>query len=81
MMAAAKKEFPLMSRDDVESAIAEGRKLVIIDQYVVKADPWLAYHPGGDKSILHMVGRDATDEATVYAFTLTELPIHRNRDS
>lgn len=55
-----------MSRDDVEIGIAEGRALLIIDQYVVKADPWLAYHPGGDKSILHMVGKDATDEATVY---------------
>lgn len=65
-MAATTKEYPLLSRDDIESSIAEGRKLMIIDQYVIKADPWLAYHPGGDKAILHMVGRDATDEATMY---------------
>jgi delta8-fatty-acid desaturase len=45
--------------------IADGRKLIILDQYVVKADPWLTYHPGGDKAILHMVGKDATDEITV----------------
>jgi sphingolipid 8-(E)-desaturase len=25
-------------------------------------DAWLKYHPGGDKAIMHMVGKDATDE-------------------
>lgn len=42
--------------------IAQGRKIVIISGQVVKADAWIPYHPGGDKTILHMVGRDATDE-------------------
>ena len=54
-----------MARRDIEAMIAAGRKIFILDQYVVKADAWLAYHPGGDKAILHMVGRDATDEITV----------------
>ncbi len=53
-----------MSRDDVEDMIATGRKVFIVDQHVLKADGWLAYHPGGDKAILHMVGKDATDEVT-----------------
>ena len=66
-MPVTKKSFPLMSRADVESQIAEGRQLIIIDQHVIKADPWLKYHPGGDIAIRHMVGRDATDETTVYA--------------
>ncbi|KAK7992258.1 hypothetical protein PG996_012729 [Apiospora saccharicola] len=61
----ASRTYPLMSRRDIEAMIADGRKLIILDQYVVKADPWLTYHPGGDKAILHMVGRDATDEITV----------------
>jgi delta8-fatty-acid desaturase len=26
----------------------------------------MQYHPGGDKAIRHMVGRDATDEVTRY---------------
>jgi delta8-fatty-acid desaturase len=33
---------------------------------VLKVDAWLKYHPGGDKAIMHMVGRDATDEVTAY---------------
>ena len=42
--------------------MADGRKIIILDGQVVRADAWLPYHPGGDKSILHMVGRDGTDE-------------------
>lgn len=50
------------SRREIEGLIAEGRKIVILDGRVIKADAWLPYHPGGDKAILHMVGRDGTDE-------------------
>jgi delta8-fatty-acid desaturase len=65
--ATAKVEsYPLMSRDDIEAMIADGRKIIIIDQQVLKVDPWVLYHPGGDKAILHMVGKDATDEVTAY---------------
>ena len=56
----------ILSRDDIESSIAEGRKIVIVDGTVLKVDAWIPYHPGGDKAILHMVGRDATNE--VWAF-------------
>lgn len=52
----------LYSRDDVEALIADGRAVFILDQKVIKADAWRRFHPGGDKAILHMVGRDATDE-------------------
>ncbi|KAK1975928.1 hypothetical protein LZ30DRAFT_693236 [Colletotrichum cereale] len=51
-------------RRDVEALVAQGRKLFILDDFVIKADAWIPYHPGGNKSILHMVGRDATDEVT-----------------
>lgn len=65
--------LPVLSRRDVEALIAQGRKLFILDQFVVKADAWIPYHPGGEKSILHMVGRDATDEVTAFVipFLLT----------
>jgi delta8-fatty-acid desaturase len=46
----------------VEGLIADGRTIIIVDQKVLKVDSWLKYHPGGDKAIMHMVGRDATDE-------------------
>jgi len=65
MATATSKVYPLMSRDEVEGMIAAGRKLIIIGQHVLKVDAWLPYHPAGDLAILHMVGRDATDETTV----------------
>ncbi|KAJ9658755.1 hypothetical protein H2198_003501 [Neophaeococcomyces mojaviensis] len=52
----------IYTRRQIEGLIADGRKIIIIDGQVLKADAWLPFHPGGDKSILHMVGRDATDE-------------------
>lgn len=64
-MAASRKE-QLLSRRQVEAMIADGRKVFIFEGRVIKADAWLPFHPGGDKAIMHMVGRDATDEFTVY---------------
>ncbi|TKX21675.1 Delta 8-(E)-sphingolipid desaturase-1 [Elsinoe australis] len=54
----------LYSRDEVEALISEGRLVFILNGELIKADAWRKYHPGGDKAILHMVGRDATDEVT-----------------
>ena len=52
----------LWTRRDVEDQIADGRKIIIFDGRVLKADPWIKYHPGGEMAILHMIGRDGTDE-------------------
>ena len=52
----------IISRQEIEAQIAEGRHIIIVDGKVLKVDAWLPYHPGGDKAIKHMVGRDATDE-------------------
>jgi delta8-fatty-acid desaturase len=59
------RSYPVISRREIEAQIAEGRTIFILEQYVIKADAWLKYHPGGDKAIMHMVGRDATDEVTM----------------
>ncbi len=59
---AGARSYGLMSRREVEGLIADGRKIIIVDGYVLKVDGWLPYHPGGDTAIMHMVGRDATDE-------------------
>jgi len=61
------RTYPLMTRREVEHLIAEGRNIIIVNQHVLKVDAWIKYHPGGDKSIAHEIGRDATDEVTVYA--------------
>ncbi len=62
----ATRSYPVISRREVEAQIADGRMIIILDQYVLKVDAWMKYHPGGDKAIRHMVGRDATDEVTVF---------------
>jgi delta8-fatty-acid desaturase len=54
----------ILSRREIERLIASGRSIVIVDDKVLKVDAWLPYHPGGEKAIQHMVGRDATDEVT-----------------
>ena len=52
----------VFTRREIETLIASGRSIVIVDGRVLKVDAWLPYHPGGEKAIKHMVGRDATDE-------------------
>jgi len=52
----------IISRQEIEAQISEGRHIIIVDGKVLKVDAWLPYHPGGDKAIKHMLGRDATDE-------------------
>ncbi|KAK7552541.1 fatty acid desaturase-domain-containing protein [Phyllosticta citricarpa] len=52
------------TRPEIEALIADGKHIVILDGKVLKCDAWMKYHPGGDKAIKHMVGRDATDEVT-----------------
>lgn len=66
--------LPVLSRRDIEALIAQGRKLFILDDFVIKADAWIPYHPGGGKSILHLVGRDATDEVTALVSRVSPLP-------
>lgn len=56
----------VLTRGQVEGMIADGRNVIVVDGKVLKVDAWLRYHPGGDKAIMHMVGRDATDEVNAY---------------
>jgi delta8-fatty-acid desaturase len=66
MDAHTKRKARVYSRREVEALIAAGRSIVIVDDKVLKVDAWMPYHPGGDKAIQHMIGRDATDEVTRY---------------
>lgn len=64
----------ILTRPDIEALIADGRTIIILDGKVLKVDAWLRFHPGGDKAIMHMVGRDATDEVNAYGILL-QLPM------
>lgn len=62
----ATRKETLLSRRYIEGLIADGKQIIIFDDRVLKVDAWIPYHPGGDKSIRHMVGKDATDEINAY---------------
>jgi sphingolipid 8-(E)-desaturase len=66
--ASATRKDKVLSRREVEGLIADGRAIIIVDGKVLKADAWLKYHPGGEKAIMHMVGRDATDEVNACVY-------------
>lgn len=63
-----KRAEALLTRREVEGLIAEGKSIIIVNQKVLKVDPWIKYHPGGDQAIQHMVGRDATDEVKAWVY-------------
>lgn len=65
----------ILSRREIEGMIAEGRHIVIFDGKVLKTDSWFQFHPGGDKTIKHMVGRDATDEINAYVHAPQNWPV------
>lgn len=65
----------VLSRREIESLIADQETIVIVDGKVLRLDSWLSYHPGGDKAIMHMVGRDATDEVNAYVGNDSLLPL------
>jgi delta8-fatty-acid desaturase len=62
MEASVARKLKVLSRDEIEALISSGKHIVIVDKKVLKVDAWIPYHPGGDKAVKHMVGRDATDE-------------------
>ena len=52
----------ILTACSIKEMIAAGHTIVIFEDYVLRLDSWLDRHPGGRLAILHMVGKDATDE-------------------
>ncbi|KAF6829582.1 fatty acid desaturase [Colletotrichum plurivorum] len=65
------RDSRIITPREVEGMIADGKTIVILDDLVLRLDSWLQKHPGGRLAILHMVGRDATDEIKVYHSSAT----------
>ncbi|GJC81531.1 fatty acid desaturase [Colletotrichum tofieldiae] len=59
------RDTRIITPREVEGMIADGRTVVILDEMVLRLDGWLDKHPGGKLAIMHMIGRDATDEIKV----------------
>jgi delta8-fatty-acid desaturase len=55
----------LLSREVIEDMIARGQVIIILNGRVLKLDDWIERHPGGKLAVLHMVGRDASNEIAV----------------
>lgn len=55
----------IFSEAEVQTMVDSGKKVVIKDGKVLLLDNWIKRHPGGELVILHMLGRDATDEINV----------------
>jgi len=62
----------VLSRRYIEGLIADGKHVIIYEGRVLKVDAFIKFHPGGEKPIKHMVGRDATDEINAYVETQHE---------
>ncbi|KAK2461969.1 hypothetical protein APHAL10511_006432 [Amanita phalloides] len=58
---------PTWSRPDIAARILAGDLLIIYSGHLLRIpDSWLDAHPGGALPILHLVGRDATDEIQAF---------------
>jgi sphingolipid 8-(E)-desaturase len=55
----------VLTRAHIKGLIAQGQLIVISDKQVLRLDDWMERHPGGRLPILHMVGKDATDQILV----------------
>jgi delta8-fatty-acid desaturase len=52
----------LFSVQEVKDRISKGQTIVISENRVLRLDGWLDLHPGGRLAVMHMVGRDASNE-------------------
>jgi cytochrome b involved in lipid metabolism len=56
----------IISPEEIQRQIAQGDPVVIYEGHALHLGEWINSHPGGKLAILHMVGRDATDEINMY---------------
>jgi sphingolipid 8-(E)-desaturase len=55
------------TRESIAARILDGELLFILNGHLIRVpQQWLSAHPGGALTILHFVGRDATDEVQAY---------------
>lgn len=66
------RHLSLIAPTEVQRRIGEGEPLVVSEGYVLDLGQWINTHPGGRLSILHMVGRDATDEINMSVESQTQ---------
>jgi len=56
-----------ITRESIAARILNGEHLFILNGHLIRVPHrWLSAHPGGALTILHFIGRDATDEVEAY---------------
>ncbi|KAL1610555.1 hypothetical protein SLS60_002224 [Paraconiothyrium brasiliense] len=64
---------------EISRLIAHDQVIVIHEGHVLNLTTWINKHPGGRLAILHMVGRDATDEININVDSSAEIVAARER--
>ncbi|KAL5116644.1 hypothetical protein ACEQ8H_005393 [Pleosporales sp. CAS-2024a] len=59
-------QHQIISPAEIKRRVADGEPVVIYEGFVLDLGKWINMHPGGRLAVLHMVGRDATDEINIY---------------
>jgi delta8-fatty-acid desaturase len=59
----------ILSPADIQRQITDGELIVVHEGYVLNVGAFIDQHPGGRLAMLHMIGRDASDEINMYAAT------------
>lgn len=54
------------TKKDVDEAIAAGTKLIIFREKVYNVTNWMTHHPGGELTMSHLIGHDATDHMVAF---------------
>ncbi|KAI1609697.1 fatty acid desaturase-domain-containing protein [Exophiala viscosa] len=66
-----------MSPEQIQGLVSQGYAIVIMEDTVLKLDTWMKSHPGGEKAILHQVGKDATVEINAFHNPTTRAVMQR----
>lgn len=60
------RKYNTLCPNEIKKLISKGRAVVIYERSVLDLTKWIPKHPGGDKVVFHMIGKDATDEMNAY---------------
>jgi len=63
--------LPFMSKEDFDSKVAAGVKLVVLDDFVVDVSAFITEHPGGEKIMKPYIGKNVSNAfRTVYKHSI-----------
>lgn len=61
-----KTKETVYTQADIDEAVASGTKLLMFEGKVYNVTNWMGHHPGGELTMSHLIGRDATDHMVAF---------------